>query len=308
MGGGGSRWLGPSDADTLRVRLRQAESETKNDLYDAAVEKAIGEALAEFNDRDLEGIGEILQSVVKELGDEFEMAVDLRFGGSVSKNTYVNGLSDVDALVLLHQKDITGKSPAKIRALFADCLRARFGRDKVREGHLAVTLSTGDQEIQLLPAVKKGDGYKIASTRGKEWSTIRPRAFLDQLTHANRLMNAKLVPTIKIAKAIIAKLPERRQLTGYHTEVLAVNIFRGYAGPKTTKNMLRYLFDRLPNAVRTPRRDVTGQSLYLDDYLGSRDSPQRRVTADAIDRVARTIRKADGAQSVGMWRELLALE
>jgi len=121
-------------------------------------------------------------------------------------------------------------------------------------------------------------------------------------------MDGKLVPTIKLAKAIIAKLPEQRQLTGYHTEVLAVSIFDGYAGPKTTKAMLGYFFDKLPTAVRTPRRDVTGQSSYLDDYLGASDSAERRVTADAIDRVARTIRNADGAQSVGMWRELLALE
>lgn len=308
MGGGGTRWLGPSNADTLRARLRQAESATQSDLYDAAVEKAIGEKLAEFNDRDSDRIGAILQEVASGLGNEFELSIDLRFGGSVSRNTYVNGLSDVDALVLIHRTDVGNKSPAEIRALFAECLRARFGRDKVREGELAVTLSISDHEIQLLPAIKGNGGYKIASTRGQSWSSIRPRSFSAKLTEANRLMDGKLVPTVKLAKAIIANLPEQRQLTGYHTEVLAVSIFDGYAGPKTTKAMLGYFFDRLPDAIRTPRRDVTGQSVYLDDYLGPRDSSQRRVTGDAIDRVARTIRNADGAQSVTMWRELLTLE
>jgi hypothetical protein len=308
MGGGGTRWLGPSDADKLRARLRQAESNTESDLFDAAVEKAIGEKLAEFNDRDSDQIGQILNDVATELGDEFELSVDLRFGGSVSKNTYVNGLSDVDALVLIHRDDVGNKSPSEIRALLADCLRSRFGRDKVREGDLAVTLSISDNEIQLLPAIQGNRGYKIKSTRGDEWSSIRPRSFSTKLTAANRRMDGKLVPTIKLAKAIIAKLPDQRQLSGYHTEVLAVSIFDGYDGPKATKPMLRYFFDSLPSAIRTPRRDVTGQSVYLDDYLGSRDSPQRRVTADAIDTVARTIRNADGAQSVPMWRELLTLE
>lgn len=308
MGGGGTRWLGSSNADILRARLRQAESDTENDLFDAAVEKAIGEKLAEFNDRDSEGIGQILNDVSTKLGNEFELSIDLRFGGSVSKNTYVNGLSDVDALVLIHRDDVGNKSPAEIRALLAECLRSHFPRDTVREGQLAVTLSISGHEIQLLPAIKGNRGYKIASTRGEDWSNIRPRAFSTKLTAANRRMDGKLVPTIKLAKAIIAKLPDQRQLTGYHTEVLAVNIFDGYDGPKTTKAMLRYFFDSLPSAIRTPRRDVTGQSVYLDDYLGSRDSSQRRVTADAIDTVARTIRNADGAHSVPMWRELLTLE
>ena len=167
MGGGSSRWLGPSDADTLRARLRQAENRTESDLYDAAVEKAIGQALAEFNDRDSDGIGQILKDVAKELGDEFEMAIDLRFGGSVSKNTYVNGLSDVDALVLIRQEDVGTKSPAEIRRLFAERLGARFGSDKVREGQMAVTLSIGDHEVQLLPAIKAGGGYKSRALEDK---------------------------------------------------------------------------------------------------------------------------------------------
>ena len=167
MGGGGSRWLGPSKPDALRARLRQAESDTESDLYDAAAEKVIGEKLAEFNDRDSDRIGAILQDVARELGEEFEMAIDLRFGGSVSKNTYVNGLSDVDALVLIHRSDVGNKTPAEIRTLFAECLRARFGRDSVREGELAVTLSIADHEIQLLPAIKGNRGYKIASPEAK---------------------------------------------------------------------------------------------------------------------------------------------
>jgi hypothetical protein len=118
-------------------------------------------------------------------------------------------------------------------------------------------------------------------------------------------MDGKLVPTIKLAKGIIAGLPDQRRLTGYHIEVLAVAIFKGYAGPRTPKAMLRHFFENLPDAVRQPRRDATGQSVYLDDYLGERDSLQRRIVADAMDRIARRIRNADGAHSVPMWRELL---
>src|SRR4029077_12422824 len=154
MGSGGSGWLGSSKPITLRERLREAEEKARNETFDAEVDRIIGQTLAGHNERDNEAIGKALEQILTALGKEFEMAVDLRFGGSVSKNTYVNGLSDVDALVLIHRRDIASKSPAEIRALFTDCLRTRFGRDKVREGQLAVTLSIADQEIQLLPAVK----------------------------------------------------------------------------------------------------------------------------------------------------------
>ena len=168
-----------------------------------------------------------------------------------------------------------------------------------------MTLNLNGQQIQLLPAIRNGDHLKISSTSGKGWSSIRPRAFSEMLTTTNSQMNGKLVPTIKLAKGIIAGLPEQQRLSGYHTEVLAVSIFENYNGPKTNKAMLRHFFDNLPEAVRQPRRDLTGQSKYLDEYLGPRESLQRRIAADAMERITRRIRNADGAQSVPFWQDLL---
>src|SRR4029077_6228295 len=158
MGSGGSGWLGSSKPITLRERLREAEEKARNETFDAEVDRIIGQTLAGHNERDNEAIGKALEQILTALGKEFEMAVDLRFGGSVSKNTYVNGLSDVDALVLIHRDDIAEKTPQEIRSLFAEFLRARFGRDTVTEGHLAVTIMIENNQIQLLPAVRAGDG------------------------------------------------------------------------------------------------------------------------------------------------------
>lgn len=306
MGGSGSSgWLGRSDPETLRKKIREAENAVQSDAFEAEVEHEIGQLLAAYNDRDSEAIGGALEKVKEELGEEFEMAVDLRFGGSVSKKTYVDGLSDVDALVLVHRKDVANKSPDEIKTIFADRLRSRFGKDNVREGNLAVTLTYKGQEIQLLPAIQHGTAYKIPSMRKGEWSSIRPRVFSKALSKANNTLNGKLIPTIKLAKAIISRLPPQRQLTGYHTEVLAVSIFDDYTGPMKPKAMLRHFFEKLPDAVRQPQRDMTGQSVYLDSYLGPKDSLQRGIIADAMNRIARRIRNADSAQSLAGWRDLL---
>jgi hypothetical protein len=117
-------------------------------------------------------------------------------------------------------------------------------------------------------------------------------------------MDGKLVPCIKLAKAIIATLPEQRQLTGYHTESLAIQVFKDYKGPKTSKAMLRHFFENAPGHVKEPIRDSSGQSVYVDEYLGEANSLGRRIAADALGRIARKIRNADGARSVERWREL----
>jgi hypothetical protein len=69
--------------------------------------------------------------------------------------------------------------------------------------------------------------------------------------------------------------------------------------------MLGRFFEAAPRLVQTPVVDSTGQSMYIDEYLGEAGSIRRQVVADALDRVARKIRNADGAQSVSRWQELL---
>lgn len=303
--GGRSTWFENKDPISLAERLRRSETGARDAQFEASVAQLLGDCLAEYNNRDTDTIRSVLERIKADLGTEFDLPVELRFGGSVSKNTFVNGLSDIDALVLLQPKDARGKSPDELRSLFAEKLRARFGNDAVREGHLAVTLSVYGHEIQLLPAIRDGARLKISSHDAQHWSSIRPRAFAAQLTARNQELGSKLVPTIKLAKGILSGLPEQRQLSGYHVEVLAVKVFDGYKGETTPKDMLRHFFDKLPEVIRQPVGDVTGQSVYADEYLGPARGVQREIVADAVDRIARRIRNADGAQSIDRWRELV---
>lgn len=303
MGGGGGGYIPRrSDVNQLVRRVREAEADA---AFESEVADYLAGQLSEFNDRDVEGINNLLEKVTHELGDEIEGRVDLVFGGSVSKHTYVDGLSDVDALVLLPSEGTADKSPAELRSMFAQRLAARFGSDQVHEGVLSVTLNVGGHEVQLLPARRVGEHYEIASTDGATWSKIRPRRFADALTEANQRLDRKLVPTIKLAKAVIAGLPEQRQISGYHTEALAVDLLSSYRGPRTPKAMLSHFFENAGRLVRSPLQDITGQSTHLDDYLGPAESVQRRVVADSMDRIYRRMQNADGARSISRWRELL---
>ena len=305
MGGSGSGYFsGRLTPDDLARRTRQAEDQARNNAFEIDVSEHLASLLADFNDRDVEGTREVLDQMKSDLENETEGTVDALFGGSISKHTYVDGISDVDALVLLNNSELSDKSPNEVKSFLGDCLRNRYGQNAVHEGALAVTVNVQDKTIQLLPALRHGEGVKIAEIDGRNWSKVNPHRFTHALTKANQRLSGKLVPCIKLIKAIVATLPEQRKITGYHTESMAINVFKGYDGPKTTKSMLRHFFEHSSDHVTEPIKDSSGQSVHVDEYLGAANSLKRRIVADALGRIGRKIRNADGASSLDRWKEL----
>lgn len=309
MGGsGGGYFRDGSDPEELTRRLRAAEAAARDEDYEARVNQELGESLKDFNSRDAASMRRLLDELKRQLGEEIGGTVDLVYGGSIARHTYLEGLSDCDALVILDADDIGRKSPEALRERFAQRLRELFGDENVRVGELAVTLTVQKREVQLLPAMRDGEGFRIATPDGRSWSKINPRAFSQKLTETNKAQEGKLVPTIKLAKAIISRLPEQQQLTGYHVESLAIEAFRSYEGPRTYKAMLMHFFQRASELVRTPVLDRTGQSVHVDDDLGRANSPGRRLASQGLQRIHRKMQNADASNSTETWSELVSGE
>jgi len=68
--------------------------------------------------------------------------------------------------------------------------------------------------------------------------------------------------------------------------------------------MLKHFFLEASSSVRQPIRDRTGQSVHVDDYLGSSNSLERRIISDAFARVHRRLKNADNAGSLAEWEKL----
>lgn len=305
MGGsGGGFFSRDAQPGALQKKTREAEERNLNQAFERKVSSFLGSELEQYNRRDIDHIGTVLHSIKSDLEDDFGGVVDLLYGGSIAKHTYVDGLSDVDALVLVDRSELAENQPKELQKVFAATLRARYGDEALRIGQLAVSVNISGQDFQFIPALRHGDKYKIAASDGKRWSQIDPTGFANALTKANREMDSKLVPCIKLSKAVIATFPKPRQISGYHTESLAINVFKGYSGPKTTKAMLLRFFESGADLVRRPIRDSSGQSIHVDEYLGQKDSVERRIISDAFSRVVRRIRNADGARSLEKWHEL----
>lgn len=303
--------FGHESPQSLRDRVRRVEESTTGAASEAEVSRTLGELLGDINRRDSGAVRERLTELKQTLEGTIDGTVDQIFGGSVAKHTYVDGLSDIDSLVLLNETDLEDKGPQAALEHMEECIREGVEDGvQVKRGRMAVTVDYPDgMSIQLLPAIRGEEGrLRVPSSRQDGWSNIDPTAFSDALTRHNQQCGNRLIPTIKLAKAINGTLPEAQRLSGYHMESLGIEAFRNYDGPTTTAAMLPVLFERAKELVLSPIRDSTGQSVHVDDTLGPANSPQRLTLSHVMDRIARRMRNATNAGSTSQWRAMFGLD
>lgn len=310
-GGGGGSFASRSPEDLARL-VRQSEQKSSDAAFEAELSAELGRLLAGYNDRDADLVRERLDGAKEALEGAIEETLDQLLGGSVAKRTYVDGLSDIDSLVVVNDTGLAASSPGRVLQRMAKILGHHLaGEATVSVGRMAVTIQYGDgMTIQLLPAVREeGSGrLRVPSSRRDGWSSINPQTFQAALTRRNAQCSGKLVPLIKLAKAVNGTLPEAQRLSGYHMESLAIATFRGYNGPKTTAAMLPYFFERARDLVRSPIRDSTGQSVHVDGYLGPADSEVRTAASHLLGAIAKRMRNATAAGSLPRWHALFGLD
>jgi hypothetical protein len=312
MGGSGSG--GPFRSRTPQVLaklVRKAQDASSAAGFEVELSAALTELLGAFNDRNVELVQERLDDVKRVLEGSIEGTIDQIFGGSVAKHTYVDGLSDVDSLLIINDSGLKLANSRDVIARISNILQKRVGeKATVSHGQMAVTLEYQDgMTLQLLPAIQsRGGKLRVPSSSGEGWSQIDPKAFQEALTRRNIECASKLVPTIKFAKAINGTLPESQRLSGYHVESLAIAAFRNYKGPKTTAAMLPVFFEKAKDLVLSPIRDSTGQSVHVDEYLGDKNSQNRLNTSHILGRIWKRMRNSSAAESIAQWRGLFGLD
>jgi Second Messenger Oligonucleotide or Dinucleotide Synthetase domain len=310
MGGSGGPFVNRSP-DELRDLVRKAEDKTTVAAFESKLASTLGSLLGAYNARDVETARERLDGVKAALQGSIEGAFDQLFGGSVAKHTYVDGLSDIDSLVLINDTALEGKTPQQVLLRMENILKRELGdRAAVSHGRMAVTIDYGDgMVLQVLPAVKTKEALvHVPSSRHDGWSMINPVAFQEALTRRNNECGGKLVPTIKLAKAIVGQLPEAQRLSGYHMESLGIAAFRNYDGEKNTTAMLPTFFEHARDLILSPIKDSTGQSVHVDGYLGPANSEARQAASHVLGRLARRMRNATVAGSTAQWQALFGFD
>jgi hypothetical protein len=310
MGGTGGMFNSYYTPERYKEMIRESREKTQDIEFETTVNEGINKLLADYNNRNVDAISAHLEDVKRALEEDIEGSLKLMFGGSVSKHTYVDGLSDVDTLVLVNKSELANLSPHEVLEYFRSKLEGKFrGVESIRVGDLAVTVQFSDDTIlQLLPALRTPSGLRISDEAGRQWSSvIRPDSFAQRLTTVNDTFSRKVVPVIKLFKGINSGFPESLRLEGYHIESLAIEAFEGYpdSEPRTPKAMLEHFVEQASRLVRSPIIDKTGQSLHVDDYLGKPDSEARIRVAYTLENVFRRMRKADEAGYSDEWLSTL---
>ncbi|EFL52354.1 conserved hypothetical protein [Solidesulfovibrio fructosivorans JJ]] len=248
MGGGGAYtpFSPRRTPEQISQRIREEEAKAAAASFNSELGQFINNQLAKFNSRDIELVSERLESLLDTIKDRLDISVNTLFGGSVAKHTYVDGLSDIDSMLVINDSALTEKTPSAILDLLTRTLKSTYTQAaKIDHGKLAITVDFFDgMSIQLLPTIKSEHGLRISSEDGNKWSSINPSKFQELLTKRNYECASKLIPTIKIVKSIIGTLPEARQLSGYHIESLSINIFKNYNGAKTCQEMVNIFLKR----------------------------------------------------------------
>ena len=230
------------------------------------------ELLARYTRRNQQAVTRHLESLCNIIRNEGHV-VQTMYGGSVQRGTYVTGLSDVDVLLIVNQSSLVNQSPAKVIQQVRRTIKGQLSNNSVRAGNLAVTVGYASGiEIQVLPAIRTNSGgVRIAEPGSTGWSNVvHPENFARRLAEVNDANNGRVVQVIKLAKAMANCHISRpsRKFSGYHLESLAIRAFRNYPGPQDPKAMLNHCLTHSMTAVRSPIADTTGQSGYVDEYLG----------------------------------------
>ena len=258
--------------------------------------------LRDYNDRDVEAINRHITTLRDAAEQKDDDVVRTLFGGSVAKHTFVNGLSDVDVLFTVNDSAMSGRQPQGIIQDMEHLFRRRLPNTKISSGDMAVTVAFSDGvEIQVLPAIRTKSGVRIADPERGGWSNVlHPERFAKKLTEVNQANRGQVIPVIKLAKPLAEQvIPNTdEQIKGYHMESLAIEAFSSYQGPYDLRSMLIRFCDAAASAVLHPITDSTGQSRFVDEYMGKSESSQRRRAANHLKTMAQKLNACKSAADV----------
>ncbi len=310
MSGGGSignsSWSsgGPITNEKIQSEIDSGLENTKRLEFEAEVNEKLKNTLSSYNEKDTELVNERLNEIKELLSEYLETSIDIVRAGSWKKHTYIDGLSDVDCLFILNSPEFSGGSPQQLLEDLENLLQKKLGKNvKVERGNLSLkVIYENGPDLQILPALRNDKGLRIPSGDHDRWSkVINPDKFAKQLTEVNKRLNGNVIPVIKMVKGAVIGNGSKPYMRGYHVEALAVEIFQDYQGEQTKKAMLEYFFLNASETVRKPIKELSGQSQYVDDYLGDSDSAERENVSRELKRISDGLAKANKNFSADDW-------
>ena len=252
-------------------------------LSNGSVNGVLDDAAKDSRERDAKSQMQHRNDAKDAINSDIGGYVDIEYGGSVSKSTYVAGISDLDCRVYINHSSLASKSPDEIKKYIAKQLKSKDPRiSSVKVGGMGVTVRYRDgTEMQFIPAIRTRYGYKLPN--GNRWSkVVYENRFKRDFSRTNQKCGGLLYPLVRLIKKQNHQSPNTQRLSGHHIEATANNIFKHYpkSAPRTLEAMMDYYYRYAPRKVVHRTRDKTGQSSFVDkDKLGTPSSKNRQAAA-----------------------------
>lgn len=264
-------------------------------LSNGSVNDVLDDAAKNSRERDAKSQMQHRNDAETAINSNIEGHVDIEYGGSVSKATYVDGVSDLDCRVYINHSSLASKSPDEIKRYIAKQLKSKDPRSSVKIGRMGVTVKYHDgTEMQFIPAVRTRYGYQLPN--GNRWSkVIYEERFKRDFSRTNKKCGGQLYHLVTVLKNKNNQNPSSQKLSGHHIEAMANNIFKHYpkSAPRTLGAMMDYYYRYAPRQVVHRTRDKTGQSSFVDkEKLGGPASKNRQAVARHMGRVRKILQQA----------------
>jgi len=251
--------------ETIKAEIRATKNKSDRNLKALKIIKL---KLTEAKSREINSLQNKINFITRNIKAKIYEQAKFFLSGSIIKDTYVYGLSDVDILMALNKQNFLNISPRHIQQKLINQLRVIFPRLVVKKNRNAVDIYDGQIKIQLVPVLPNQTKFLFPASDGLGWIEIEPHIFNKLLQERNKKLRHKLTTAIRIAKLIVSKLPQNNQLTGHHLEVLGYLASGHFGKKKSILSLIKDIFLYAQKRVLTPVKDTSGQLNFIDEYLG----------------------------------------
>lgn len=225
-------------------------------------------------------INYVLDRINQDLNRALYAPFRIELAGSVEKNTFNEGISDIDLRAVTTNSALLDYSPKIAKKLILKQIRSIDEVKNPRVGHQAVTLTKGGHEYQIIPVIRHDGKTYIPSERGTYWKTVDIEVFNRSLNSLNRKTEGRFCEAVRFVKILSnTYIPKRYQLSGYHIESIAMEAISQHCHPLNRTDMIERILGNIPSRVKRYSWDITRESKAIDRDLGSNYSTERKDVA-----------------------------
>ncbi len=205
--------------------------------------------------------------------------------GSLLKETYIDGISDIDILIPINESIYSNYSPNEIiESLFNYELDTDFEKYFISANKNALRLRFKNLWIELVPVRISDSNLLFPNKNGKYWKEIHPNKVTYKIKELEKQSKHMISLTIRIVKVILLRLFRLYEINSYIIEFIIIE-FISYKKEDDLLELILVSLKLIRDRILYPISDVTRQYKYIDQNLGVALSDERKRLSVKIDKI-----------------------